>query len=443
MDLFLGGIEVGRINFRRIMSMAEHSTVNIAGATLTHYIKLDASDLRRHEKHGSKDGKANIPASSRTNFTSYEMSIISAGKTAWAKYKSRLSNQVSSIDGQIKQSQRQLDEGLSERRDQLINEKEGELAVLETRYGPASAHQIEIEADLHKAETKLNGLELKLSRGLQVRMLKIYLPFLIFLALIEMPVNKMAFALFFDEGSIVTSLLALAIGTIFVYFAHVIGTGLKHTTCNECDISKSKIYSIMGVLTVFSVAIMFVLAKLRQRVAEVFSQEGGIDINQFLDNSSTIEMIQQSAGTQLSFEGFTLMVLNLAIFAAGLVASFYRHDAHPDYEIITNKYQHLKSELAKRKKTYEHDIADLEVVYTKKIDFVDTERADFENKILSLENDLERYNKQKKEDFNMLLSSIEQEILSYQAGNQTTRTEEDPSYFGDDSIQMIVGGMNE
>ena len=42
------------------------------------------------------------------------------------------------------------------------------------------------------------------------------------------------------------------------------------------------------------------------------------------------------------YVGISLMVLNITIFVAGILASFFRHDAHGAYEKTYNTYEQLR-----------------------------------------------------------------------------------------------------
>jgi hypothetical protein len=165
----------------------------------------------------------------------------------------------------------------------------------------------------------------------------VYLPFLIFLAIIEVPINNMAFALFFDEASKITILLALAVGTILIFFARTIGMKLRHITCREIEVSKLKTYAILGLLGTFSLVIMFSLAKMGQKLAEVIDRVGLVGLFEECETCGPPQTFMESAYTGLSQEGYVLLLLNVVVFTAGLVAAFYRHGPHIDYEKLHDR----------------------------------------------------------------------------------------------------------
>lgn len=416
--------------------MVEKTSDNIAEISLNRYLRITDSSLKKHVRQGEKDGNNNVPATTQEEFSPYELTLIQSAKSAWARYGSALSQRRKSIQREIDNQSRMLDEGLDEKRTQLMEEKGAALATLDKKFGPGSPAIVELESYDTECKTKLNRLELRLGRGLDVKMLKVYLPFLIFLALVEIPVNQMAFTLFFDEGAIITSLLALAVGTIFIYFSHVIGTGLKRTTCKECDVPVTKTYIIMGALAIFSILIMYVLAKMRQAVISLTSSSQGFDVNAFLEGGVTMT-VETVGSTSLAFEGFTLLVLNIAIFAAGLVSAFYRHDAHPEYEHLYFEHKKIKRELLKKKTQFVHDQAELAKQHDKKIDFIDKERHATNEGILKSSSDLVALEEQKDKDFKIVIAALAQEILSYQSGNTSKRIDSAPSYFGKSGLSNL------
>ena len=411
--------------------------VDIAGATLTAYRRLGDTQLKVIEKRGAKDGERDIPSSDEEDFSAHEMGLIASGKADWARYKASLATHKQGFEGQILQHQNMLDEGLSQKSNQFIQQKQNDLNELANTSGPASPHQVELDTEQTNIERSLVDLKVQLGRELQVKMELIYLPFLIFLALIEVPVNKMAFALFFDASSQMIQLLALAVGTILIFFAHTIGMELKHMTCKEVKTSNIKTWS-MGLLGMFSLLVMYFLALMRQEVANLQGQDESLDINALIAGIDPSQLAKDVISTDLDQAGVILLLLNVAVFTAGLVAAFYRHDPHIDYEKLHNTNKKLTKEQAKRRMEYAHDLAEQSAAWDDKIDLVDKERQMRKEKIMELEKDSEQYDAQSEQDFKLVLAVIERKLLAYQAGNQTTRTTTPPAYFGRKGLESLT-----
>ena len=53
---------------------------------------------------------------------------------------------------------------------------------------------------------------------------RVYLPLMVALALVEVPVNRLAFELFFQEQPAVSLALAVVVGAVLMFFAHMVGT---------------------------------------------------------------------------------------------------------------------------------------------------------------------------------------------------------------------------
>ena len=69
---------------------------------------------------------------------------------------------------------------------------------------------------------------------------------MIILAIIEIPINRLAFEYFFDaETRFIAFAIAAAIGSMIVFFAHVGGTYLKYSTCKELKPNLTKTYSLV------------------------------------------------------------------------------------------------------------------------------------------------------------------------------------------------------
>ena len=58
-------------------------------------------------------------------------------------------------------------------------------------------------------------------------------------------------------------------------------------------------------------------------------------------------------------EGMFLLLINVAVYVCGFVASV-RHDSHPDYEKAQTSYDKDRKELFKIKKTFDDKIANID-----------------------------------------------------------------------------------
>ena len=59
-------------------------------------------------------------------------------------------------------------------------------------------------------------------------------------------------------------------------------------------------------------------------------------------------------------EGMFLLLINVAVYVCGFVASFVRHDSHPDYEKAQTSYDKDRKELFKIKKAFDDKIANID-----------------------------------------------------------------------------------
>ena len=95
------------------------------------------------------------------------------------------------------------------------------------------------------------------------KIISVYLPFMIILACLESPLNALAFELFFKDTLLFSYGIALALGTILIYFAHVGGEKIKETTCKELEQSKTSRYILVIVLSLFAFIVIWFLAQMR------------------------------------------------------------------------------------------------------------------------------------------------------------------------------------
>ena len=105
---------------------------------------------------------------------------------------------------------------------------------------------------------------------------------MLILAFLESPLNSLAFEMFFQGRLIWSFAIALAVGSIFIYFAHVGGEKLKETTCKELKQNKTARYILVIALSVFSLLVMWFIAQIRQDYIEQLGGQGGMTINDWL-----------------------------------------------------------------------------------------------------------------------------------------------------------------
>ena len=152
------------------------------------------------------------------------------------------------------------------------------------------------------------------------------------LALAEIPVNKLAFELYFESMQAVATLLSAAVGALLIFFAHTIGKQLKHTRCELTSTNNSQTYLVVFGISALCLLVMFYLGVMREEVVAL-QGAGGLNLEDITyEDLTSGASSSQSWSLTMGLAAFFLVVLNFAIFLTGVVAAFFRHDSHPYFE---------------------------------------------------------------------------------------------------------------
>lgn len=164
----------------------------------------------------------------------------------------------------------------------------------------------------------------------------IYWPFMIVLATLEVPVNSLAFQLYFGDGTFLSGFITFGIGVVLIYFAHGIGVTMRRFRHNSEDTGGA--YASLGwigFLTLITLTISYSLAILRQGYL-AFQRAPNPTLSEMiaqgrqLDAAATV-LQQNFLNFSLAIDGWIFFFINLAILTVGVLASFWSHDPHPDY----------------------------------------------------------------------------------------------------------------
>jgi hypothetical protein len=172
-----------------------------------------------------------------------------------------------------------------------------------------------------------------------------YLPFLFVLAVTEIPVNRLSFELFFGESPLLSLIVAFLVGMIFMVLAHFTGIGFRRLGYNVSYIinqnpGASPVLAALPSLTWIGFCLSLILAicygvgVLRQGYL-AFATQADPSFSQMIDSQQYIEAAARLAlAVTLGIEGWIFFSINLAIVTVGILAAFFCHDPHPEYEKV-------------------------------------------------------------------------------------------------------------
>ncbi len=398
----------------------------------------DELSLSRFRREGERLGQKEEPKSDTKDLSDFERSEISEHFETLSKFEDEILRFEKHTLAKIESSNREIAEILPLKQNEVVDEANADLDKIEAEFGPKSAVFEDIDNRMAECTERLSDVRRSLAnRELQVQFPAMYLPFMLALALAEVSVNRLAFELFFEGSPLASILLAVAVGGVLVFFAHVTGNSIKRALPKTGSGEKSSIILSLSLLNALVAIFVFYLAKMRQAFVAISSSQdfevGGLlgdaegeILGPILENQDTFQSL---IATDIGEEGMFLLLVNIVIYATGTVAAFLRHDSHPDYEKLTIQHRKLSEKRVSLKKRYE----------TKKSDIVKRKQerdAAIKNKLGKSKNNIRFWEAELRDSKRLLQETklnlqrgLEAKILAFRDANTRARSTKAPNYF--------------
>ena len=410
---------------------------NVYRKSLNKYLELKKHEIQLAESRGKSDAKSAVINKESADFEGYMQDTLSNVKGAWASYESSFSKYEDEIEQKISNEQFQIDNGIPNELNSLEEKKNDSELLFESKEGHASPDYQKIEEDLRLSKEDYEKIRATLNRPLQIKFEKIYIPFLVALALIEVPINRQAFELFFEGSSAVVLGLALAVGVMLVFFAHSVGHLIKENSGHE-NSDQPKFMTFLGVGSIFLVTsiLMYFLAVMRQSYAVV--EKGAAEtFGSLFSDVPEIDLLTDNLFQPLSSEGVSLLVLNTSIYFAGILASYFRHDPNPNYEKITINYEKLRKKMSLKKERIENALTKIQKDYNAQTQSINIRRNNILQNLENLNTELLQIKDEKNADFKTMVVNVNTILKSYEKGYRSQKSSEIPMFFSNSYQKMI------
>ncbi len=398
-------------------------------------INPDESELIRHARTGEVDGTKEYPPLKTQGLSDHEKQIIYEGKNEWMKYSSLMEQHRHELADRIHNLQNQHESANHTVATTFAESLTKEIEILDHELGTFSAEFRHHEDASLQAKEEKNKIEEVLGRPLQIDHTDFYIPALVVLAIAEVPINRLAFELFFESMPLVSLLISAAIGGLLIFFAHTIGLLIKRLQCKEIEINVDHVYLTITLLSILTMMLMYFLGLMREKWVDV-NDPGAINLESFI-NSATNTDKGIAESFLIGSRGFTLLLLNLAIFTVGMMLAFLRHDPHPFYEKAVNLYNKAEQKFLIYKRKYEARKNELMKAHNKRLNEKRAEIKIIEEQIKNHIRELDGIDKKVTTDRRNLISALARKVMAYQHSNQKIRKTPPPDYFKSDLIQMI------
>lgn len=403
--------------------------------SINRYSDLPSHEITRMGKDGERDGKEELPNTSDTEPSGIILKTLTDARTSWDRYLSEKKSYLEDQNKKLSNLEYDIDTNIQAEISKESAKLDDEQNLYISQEGNKSSKYIKLEEDLQTTKIDYDKLRSELNRPLLTKFEKYYLPFLFILSLAEIPVNRKAFALFFPGEGWVLLLLAIAVGVILVYFSHTVGHLIRETNGEDTPQNlKFKKYIGISSISIIMFSLVWILGLMRQQLANV--EQAGSTIEDLVEKGG-LNNVQDTFFTSMGQDGFLLMVFNITIIAAGIVASFFRHDPHPYYEKVVTSYNKLRDKSFQMKQKVEDELNNIQEKYNKKIEALRNREQNLNKDKDSLLKEIKSINEFDKEDFKNVINSVDRLLISYQSGNKKTRKTKEPSFFKKANSNLI------
>ena len=235
----------------------------IEATLLAQFQSYKAADKRVDEKRGLKDGKANIPATDAEIYP-FHRAIVTEAQAVLRRYSDQIDSLINELERQITSLWEDLDERYGSTRVSIIGAFQNAAERLEQTLGPRSIKHDRLQRKHQDFSDKERQLEVALGRPLRVNLRYMYYFIMAGVALVELPINRFAFELYFSETPALSAMIALGIGLGLMLLAHFGGTWIKR--CTATIPAQQRTLYIVGAVsvTLLIVPTLFLIALLRQ-----------------------------------------------------------------------------------------------------------------------------------------------------------------------------------
>ena len=407
----------------------------VARSTLTRYLSFSEKDTRPDRVKGRNDGQKAYPPASTKEFSPHELERISQARAAVTNYDRNLHDIREQLNIDLASRKQELNEGYLGQKETLIRSKESALESLRQESGANSEAYRQLYAEQEEKKENFRRVELNLNRPLQIHFAKVYLLLLFVLAVLEVPINKLAVEFFFQESPFLALVLALTIGVVLITLAHFLGLMLRQLGhYRERLGTKGYIAGIFFIMLTAG-SLIYLISALRQQYVDFIAQEQQQDLSAMLLSDGVSGLLGQTIQTELGIAGLTLLVLNVSVFFLGMLFSFLRHDPHPDYERLYAERSHAINRLVKFRNQFEQKATKLQSEFDDKISYLDKKALALDNEIREMVSRRTALNTEREHDISMIIDVLRQQILAYQSGNVEGRDGQNiPKYFGEPGL---------
>ena len=156
------------------------------------------------------------------------------------------------------------------------------------------------------------------------------------------------------------------------------------------------------------------------------------------EEESRIGVFQDSLFQPLNSDGIGLLVLISRFTLLGVLASFFRHDAHPHYEKIQRNYEKLRAKMATKQERMEKRLNEIQKAHNAELGSLNTRRQNAERDVERLSSDVQDMNTMRINDEKTFLNNLDRLLVAYQNGyREACKQKTMPKFFAKSHLRKL------
>lgn len=373
-----------------------------------------STDNRAYEIQGTRDGKAGQPTDRLTVLEN----LVTQAATALHKYKEDLEAELISLNSNLATAQKRQDEALAS----LRQHQSAKAAALDELNKSQSGRGLSLEGALKESQDAHNKV-LAAVNGRPMRGGNPYIYFVLMalIAIVEWPINRLAFEAAFQEAPAVASLIAFAVGVAIAVIAHFVGTLSRRIEHYGKTFQKRAIFvTTIIILVAFTFFVVYVVALARHEFVKLLAVQNTSATSLFRDQ--IVGAVTEGFFTPVfTPSDWGLLVINLLVFTVAVAISFAAHDPHPDYAVVHRNRKKAQSALERHKAAFERSFSATSKDHDERIKTVQYETEVLSNEIAQSETLIKQIERALEDVLGTVSTAVTQSVSAYIQANRSAR----------------------
>ena len=386
------------------------------------------ADRRVDEKEGKRDGHHERSPSDDVRHPFRER-IITAAQAALRKYHHRLDNYIDELSKRERSLRQDLDERYATTRDRFDTAVKDRNDRIEHTIGPTSSRSNALRETHQRSVDRERQIEADVGRPLRIHLRNWYALIMAFVALVEIPINRFAFELYFAETPALSFLIALGVGIALMFLAHFAGTWLTRSF-GASTVGHKVSYGVgIAITAALILPTVYLIALLRQHYVH-FVEAQNVSFRELLEARGFEDVARDVITTDLGTSGLMLLMINLLVVGIAVIVAVARHDSHPDYEHAVLTRERAERKYSRLQARYDKETGKAKKAHDVQIGTLDKQRERLDKDLGEVEAAKNACEAHKEQMFQRVVLHLRQRLQAYEEGYERARSSPRPKTFG-------------